>query len=213
MNMQRHINTQCTWSSVTDILYIIGQRKAYSVYKCIYSVYWHMSVRVLSHPDHAYLRKLELRVTGLGSDLKDISHLIHKASSFLTDWLVKSLTYSTSTDDDIKARFQVYCHILDINASRCHLVRWCWVYYCVNFRHVWEDDVFVFLRLFCTTHSVVVLSGSSGFTKVQLENPQALRASFRCLCSFSWAWALVSTLSAQWCRVLITPILCPSGWW
>jgi len=51
------------------------------------------------------------------------------------------------------------------------------------------------------------------FTKVQLENPQIWRASFRCLCVFSWARTHVRTLSAWCCRALITPSLCYSGWW
>lgn len=76
-------------------------------------------------------------------------------------------------------------------------------------RHVWNNYVVVFILLFFTTCSVVVLLDLVAvFTKVQLWYPQILSASFRCLCSFSWAWA-----SARWCRVLITPSLNSSGWW
>lgn len=40
------------------------------------------------------------------------------------------------------------------------------------------------------------------FTKIQFG--YASSASFRCFSSFSWGWVLVGTLSAQWCKVLIT---------
>ena len=45
------------------------------------------------------------------------------------------------------------------------------------------------------------------FSNVQLSYPQAPRADFRCLCSFSLASVSEQIVSARWNEVLVTPSL------
>lgn len=77
-------------------------------------------------------------------------------------------------------------------------------------RHIRDHTAVMFFVLFSLLAAASFLLAY--LVRVQREYPQVSRAFLRCVCFLCFPSALLGIVSAQWCRVQITPIFCSRGW-